>query len=329
MGCDSQFDGLYSDRFPSTERVDVSALYRSVGEKFACRVDEALSSEKSLAKLWEDNFPGFPLNQTEAWNVILTRELAKLWRQFGPEIKTELTDYDIQKILRELYSILDYNLFSQVYLNLQPSLFYYATKEARIKMAEMQVAWKDQDLDPFSPKAKLIKEASSDVERRYNMDLSTLKALNLIQQLGPIASYRVSPKGRTPAFADTQNFSMLGAGADRYLRVPQGYSFCFITWTNPVQMIAATSKPGEFEAREILYPFNSQSGGEILNEVLFIRYLLASAYGALAVPSGDAVFIPRLGSLQVVFKTGKQEILQSNLEKKFSNLLNFQKFRSF
>jgi hypothetical protein len=55
-----------------------------------------------------------------------------------------------------------------------------------------------------------------------------------------------------------------------------------------------------FYARGIPYDFVSKSGGEILNEVLFARYLMYSIFGLVDTTQEMCTMIPRLNSLLVV-----------------------------
>jgi hypothetical protein len=146
----------------------------------------------------------------------------------------------------------------------------------------------------------MFRAAVKGEEIEFNRDLSQLKALRIIAQAEPGAnSYRVSPKGSTPALADFSNLSMLGVGADRYLRTHPSLNVFYLCWENAPQMVTPVSG-NEFEAKEISdYRFTSNSGGDILNTVLYARYLMFQ----LAHDIKDlhtSFFLPRMNSLLVV-----------------------------
>ena len=225
------------------------------------------------------------------------------WRTSGPEVKSEPTSFDKQAVLRCLYHRLDYSLFTQVLLNLQSYTgMVYMTGDAEKEMAKLKDAWsEDAKLNPFEPKAKMVKNAATDEEKQHNNILSTLKSLKIISQFTPQVSWRVSPVGSTPAFSDSRNISMLGVGADKFLRVLPNLSPFYLHW-NPGSspLMAERQLDGGFKAEGIPYPFYSKSGGGILQEVLFCRRVMADVFIAHDITSEMCILIPRMNSVLVV-----------------------------
>jgi hypothetical protein len=285
--------------------------YQSTAKNFAARIHKHFESEETLKALFHSYFPTLPFDRTDHWNGILWRQMVEAWEEAGPVVKGAPTQMDINKILRH-YAVfgdgLDYNLFTQVMANLQSYAgFAYQTGDAEKHIAKLKTKWDTyKELggmghtpDPFEPKAKMQKEAKTDMDAEYNADLSAVKALRIIAGFGPLASWRVSPKGSTPAFADSKNISMIGLGGDRYLRTLTHLKVYYITWGQTPQII--TQQPdGSFKDKFIPYPFISKSGGQILNEVLFSRQIASLVWGVIDATKKMLTVIPRMSSVMVV-----------------------------
>ena len=170
----------------------------------------------------------------------------------------------------------------------------------------MREEWpKEWKLDPFAPKARMVKqaEAATEEQRRYNDALSTLRALRIITQFTPQISFRVSPVGSTPAFADSRNISMIGPGGDKFLRTLPDLGAFYITWDAPAQMASVVGvEDGQtvLEAEGIPYRFRSKSGGEVLNEVLFARRVMYEVFRDVDVTQETCIMVPRMSSVLVV-----------------------------
>src|ERR1700723_3138132 len=138
-------------------------IYQRVAKRFAERINGIFESETSLEAEFKKNFDQLPFDRTEHWSGILYNVLSECWSEVGPEVKSEPTGFDKLTILREICvsHILDYNLFSQVLLNLQGYTgMHYLTGDAAKEIARLKEAWpKDQKLDPFAPRAHMVKQA--------------------------------------------------------------------------------------------------------------------------------------------------------------------------
>jgi len=287
-------------------------VYQRVADAFAIRVHEVFLSEESMQTEFRKTFEHLDFDRTAHGSTLLSKMFRDCWQSSGPEIKSEPTGYDKLAVLRCLYHQLDYALFTQVLLNLQSYTgMAYLTKDAADEMDKLKAAWpKDAKLNPFEPKAKMVKNAATDEEKQHNNILSTLKSLKIISQFTPQVSFRLSPIGTTPAFADSRNVSMIGVGGDKYLRTLPNLKAFYIHWapgTSPAMgkpQYRIDPRPGEvgtcFSVEGIPYTFFSKSGGDILQEVLFARKIMAEVFAAHDITSEMCIMIPRMNSVLIV-----------------------------
>ena len=271
-------------------------FYWKVAETFASRVKTIFASESSLTAAWTAHFPAIPFDRTDKWNLILQRELSAVWGVDGPPVKSSMTAFDRTQVLHFLADLLDYNLFSQVLLNLQSwALLRYRADTADADTKALEAKWAGKSPSPFDAKAKMFKAASDNEQIDFNQDLSTLKSLKIIAGLSPAVSFRVSAIGTTPALVDSCNLSMLGVGGDAYLVVPPDWRAYYFTWDATPEVVQSNEAEGTWLASGIDYPFTSKSGGDILNTVLAVRHLAVSLYQALE--KGQRVVLPRMNSI--------------------------------
>ena len=278
-------------------------IYQRVTEVFAKRIDALFETEDTLKEAFTTLFPGLPFSRTDQWGGIIYKVFRDAWLEAGPEVKGEPTGYDRFAALNKLHRLLDYNLFTQVLLNLQPYIgFAYQSKDAEKDIERMKSEWpKESSLQPFEPKAKMVKEASTEMDKVYNHTLSTLRFLRIIAAFTPQISFRVSPKGSTPALVDSNNISSLGVGADAYLKVLPGLKAFYIHWvpgTSPVWTVPESD--GIIVNGITGYLFHSKSGGEILGEVMFSRSVARDVVAAHDLRTETCIVLPRMSSVMVV-----------------------------
>jgi len=283
---------------------EIDAIYNRVAAAFAARVHSIFASEETLKAFYHIRALHLSFDRTDGWNVLLGRELMDVWTQHGLPVKAPLTTHDERQILKVLANILDFNLFTQVLLNLQSwESIRYRAGDAEAKTAELREKWASRNPSVFDAKPKMFKVAAAELEVEYNVDLSTLKALKIIAAQTLSRSFRVSPIGSTPALADSRNLSMLGVGGDEFLEIPEGFHAYYYTWDQIpyelVQEFNALRYPG------IDYAFHSKSGGEILNDVLFVRRLTAFLFRSFG---PEAVFLPRMTSVLMVSQADPSEV---------------------
>jgi len=313
----------------------MSELYQSVAKVFADKINVLFDSEKSLEAEFKRLYPGLEFDRTEHWAGIIYGALRDAWHQAGPVVKSEPTGMDRLQTLKYTAPLLDYNLFTQVLLNLQGYTgMHYMTGDAQKELDRLKTEWpKTFKLDPFAPKAKMLKqaEAISEEQKRYNETISTIRALNIITQFTPQISFRVSPKGSTPAFADSRNISMIGMGGDKYLKTISTLKTYYITWDLVPSM--AYMKPGDslpqapqpgvtpptagitFVAPGIAYPFVSKSGGQVLQDVLFARRIMYEIFKGMDITKETCIMIPRMQSVLIV-----ADNYSENLQNAFKHL---------
>jgi hypothetical protein len=290
--------------------LQMNEMYEAAARHFAERVDAMFASEQTLEAAYKLLYPGLPFDRTDHWAHVFETLLNEAWDVKGPAVKGNPTAMDRLHIIRALHPLLDYSLFTQVLLNLQGYTgMFYLPGDAQKEIDRLKGEWtgRGYKTDPFAPKARMHKLAADEEQRQFNNVLSTLKALRIITQFTPQISFRVSPKGSTPAFADSRNISMIGAGGDKYLRTIPALKTFYVTWDSVPQMAAPTGtrvvdgKPGVvFSAEGIPYEFVSKSGGEILQDVLFARKLMWYVFAGIDTTRETCIMVPRVSSLLVV-----------------------------
>jgi hypothetical protein len=290
----------------------MNELYQATAQYLADQVNTLLSDEKTMEMFFTKLYPGLPFDRTDHWTHIFETLLNEAWFEKGPVVKSNPTPLDRLHIIRTLHPLLDYNLFTQVLLNLQGYTgVYYMTGDAQKELDRMKNDWKMKGWksDPFAPKARMVKQAEANTEEQkaFNNVLSTQRALRIITQFTPQISFRVSPKGSTPAFADSRNISMIGMGGDKYLRTLPELKTYYITWDQlPMMAIPAGTQVIDgkaaviFKAEGIPYDFVSKSGGEIIQEVLFARKLMYEIFKGVDTTKETCLMIPRVNSLLIV-----------------------------
>jgi len=329
----------------------VQEIYQRVAELFTAKVNAVFESEASLEaefkRFFAHNTPelnpeghfksiadqcrttpaGMEFSRTDHWAGVIWKVLESAWLEVGPEVKSIPTGYDKLMILKLAHPLLDYNLFTQVCLNLQGYTgMQYAVGDAQQELAGIKGSWKHPKLNPFAPKSKKIKDAKSDDEKKFNNIISRVRAVNLIAQFDGQVSFRVSPKGSTPAFADSRNLSMIGVGGDKYLRTFPNLKPFYIAWpVGQTPVIATVTVPnipvpkpytvGEkvlgttvLRAEGIPYDFYSRSGGDILNEVLFSRKVMYEVFRDFDITKETCIMIPRMNSVLVVTQANGDHI---------------------
>lgn len=294
-------------------------VYDHIAKHFADRIEAVFESEATLEAEFKKNYESLPFSRTDCWQGIIYGMMRESWLAAGPGVQTEPTGTDRLKILRAAHPLLDFNLYSQVLLNLQTyNGMAYQSGDAEKEIARMKEEWpKDWKLDPFEPKAKMFKtgqaEPASEEQQKYNTAVSALRALQLIAKFSPEVSFRVSPKGSTPAFADSMNLSMIGEGGDKYLKTLPTLAVWYLTWSStprlayykPTRMPSHEPPPPhpegmEFQVPDIPYPFYSKSGGEILQDVLFVRKLMYEIVRDVDITNENCTMVPRMNSILIV-----------------------------
>lgn len=301
-------------------------MYQAAAKHFAEQINLLFSSEKAMEERFKALYSGLPFDRTEHWAHIIEMILNEAWFEKGPAVKMNPTPMDRLQIIRAVQPLLDYNLFTQVLLNLQGYTgMFYMTGDAQKEIDRLKQEWpKEFTSDPFAPKAKMVKHgtAVTDEQKRYNETISTIRALNIITQFTPQISFRVSPKGSTPAFADSRNISMIGIGGDKYLKTLPSLKTYYVTWDTvptmafPIRMEKIDDKPGiVLHVPDIPYEFHSKSGGETIQEVLFSRKIMYEIFKGMDITKEACIMIPRMQSILIV-----ADVYSENLQNTFKHL---------
>ncbi len=286
-------------------------IYQRVANNFAAGISSLFETEDTLKAKFHEMFPGLEFSRTDHWGGIVYKVFRDSWLAAGPEVKGEPTGFDRNVVLTKLHGhrLLDYNLFTQVMLNLQSYTgMGYRAQDAENDLKKLEEGWKSSNRSPFTPGARMVKAShtTNAEDLRFNRDLSTLKSLKIIAAFTPQLSFRVSPKGSTPTLVDSNNISNLGIGSDSYLRVMPGLKAWYIHWTpgtGPTMarlFIIGNMNEGAYEVEGIPYPFHSKSGGEILNQVLFSRKVAFDVFYEHDIVNETCIIIPRMSSVLVV-----------------------------
>jgi len=302
----------------------MTEMYQAVARLFADKINALFESEKTLEEKFKTMYAGLPFDRTEHWAGIIYSILRDAWLEAGPVVKCDPTGMDRLQIMKHSQSLLDYNIFTQVLLNLQHYTgMNYMTGDAQKELDRIKQEWpKTFTLDPFAPKAKMLKAAATDEQKRYNDTISTIRALNIITAFTPQISFRVSPKGSTPAFADSRNISMIGMGGDKYLKTLSTLQTYYITWDSiptmayPLRAEKVDDKPAiVLLAADIPYEFKSKSGGEVLQDVLFARKIMYEVFKRMDITKEACIMIPRMQSILIV-----ADVVSENLQAAFKHL---------
>ena len=303
----------------------VEFMYHKVAAAFAKRVDEIFATEETLKTCFSKHYKSLPFDRTNYWSGILYKEMDECWRDHGPEKMAALTTHDRFEILDILSDYLDFNLFTQVALNLQNwSLVMYAGGDVNKQLDAIKKKWEKFSSTPLDPKAKMVPQAFRPQDTEWNKDLSTVKSLKTISGITPNISFRVSPKGSTPAFADSQNFSTIGIGGDEFVKPAQGHTVWYVAWKETPSILR--QDPNGLTTEGITYPFHSKSGGEILNEVLFSRGVAFAFWTGLGL---GTLCMPRMKSVMVVTSQGEADVRKIFGELTFPGLELFKDKRSY
>jgi hypothetical protein len=153
----------------------IQAIYNRVADWFANWVETTFETEDSLKAVWEEHHRTQPFDRTSNWNRVLFNELTKIWKTQGTGVEgATLTGFDRNEILKALADRLDYNLFTQVLMNLQDfGSLQYACSEAEVVTELLKEKWEGRKPSIFDAKPKMFKEAKDDTEAEYNRDLAS------------------------------------------------------------------------------------------------------------------------------------------------------------
>ena len=130
----------------------MNELYQAAAQLMAERLDVLFSSEKTLEESFKLLYPGFPFDRTDHWAHVFETLLNAAWHEKGPVVKSNPTPIDRLQIIRALHPLLDYNLFTQVLLNLQGYTgMFYMTGDAEKEIERVKDNWKKRQQANLKP----------------------------------------------------------------------------------------------------------------------------------------------------------------------------------
>lgn len=287
--------------------MEIADIYERCAEAFAARVNEIFMSEETLKACFSKHLSTLPFDRTHHWSGVLFREMDAVWREAGPDKLAGMTSHDRFSILDALSDYLDFNLYSQVALNLQNwSLVSYQGGDTEKQLEPIKKKWEKFSNTPLSPGAKMVKDAFRPQDVEWNKDLSTVKSLKTISTIvTPNISFRVTPKGSTPAFADSNNFSTIGIGGDEFVKPAPGHMVWYVAWKSGLTPYILDPDGDGFTTPGIPYVFHSKSGGEILNGALFARGVAFAFWTGLGM---GTVCMPRMNSVMIITSQDETEV---------------------
>ncbi len=286
---------------------DYQSAISATATALAAKIRSSWASEESLEALYRETFPTLTYDRrSSALSPLFKKIVTDTWVKVG--LPTAPKYNDVDKVMRALYGALDedYNLFTQVLLNVQDYLDLRIDAQAAASaLLNITKKYASVERSPFAPKAKFVRDNPQATDIEYNRDLDVVRSLCTsrvgatweVRSIPASITFGVTPIGVTPALFDSANFSTMGAAGDRYIQLPPGRKAFYLQWAEAKQL-TELQPDGSFKAHGIHgYSFRSKSGGEMLNNCLYARRVAAAAY--LAGPPGVLV-VPRLNSVLVV-----------------------------
>src|SRR5271157_1588079 len=135
--------------------MELSNMYKQVAEALATKINSVFETEETMSAWFSKHFSHLPFDRTNHWSGLIYLLFREAWIEAGPEVKGEPTGFDRTAVLKRLAGLLDYNLFTQVLLNLQPyTAFAYQALDAEKDLAAIEEKWKEKKRTPTDSKAK-------------------------------------------------------------------------------------------------------------------------------------------------------------------------------
>ena len=282
-------------------------VYPLIAASFATEIKRVWSSEETMAAAYEELLQATKteFDRTQHAALLTQKLFERCWSAQITDFKA--IAYDITEILKSLHGILDYNLFTQVYQNMNAFTLRYDSSAADrevVRALEILTPELKKDLDGPKPKYAAEDKIPDGMTRSY---YNTVIAARKMGALNPFTSFRISPSNSTPAFADSSNFSGFSIYLDQFLEVNDpNRKVAVLRWTSAEVKdlcVGMESQPGggivmHFDDIEV--PIVSKCGGTILQQVMFARKLM---YDFLREFGFEFQISPRLFSLTVTLTT--------------------------
>jgi hypothetical protein len=296
-------------------------IYPLIAASFAAEIKRVWASEETMATTYEELLQATKteFDRTQHAAVLTQKLFERCWNAQITDFKA--ITYDITEILKSLHGLLDYNLFTQVYQNMNPFALRYDSSAADREVARaLEILTPELKKDLDGPKLKYAAEDKipDGMTRSY---YNTVVAARKMGRLNPFTSFRISPSDSTPVFADSSNFSGFSIYLDQFLEANDpNRKVAVLRWTaQEVKDLCtgAQSQPGGgvvMHFDDIETPIISKSGGTILQQVMFARKLM---YDFLREFGFEYQVYPRLFSLTVTYRDseGKLDAINNFFQK--------------
>lgn len=245
-------------------------------------------SEETMEAAYTDLLHLTKLDRTKDASKLVRKLMEKL---VGPNA----TYHDIHQWVG--VNVFDFNLSTQILLNAQQGSIKFRMDELERAVNQYQkdgvLVWTGAGDSPFEKKAK-FKEGDDEATRQYNRVLANARNLKILTE-APVGfnSFRISPIGSTPAFADLGNLSSLSiVGLRDYLTATVR------VWTLNHEKISKRidlhqQEDGGYVAEGLDFPVYSKSGGDIVTRALTSRWMawhvFANSTKTYVVPKYDSL----------------------------------------
>ena len=309
------------------------APYKLVAEVFLEGLHEAFASEEAMTRMAEAlDLKMF--DRTASSRIFLKRLLDHAEATAIPEGrpgKMSENRWDCSQVVAAMMEMEeDFSLLMQVIPNLFALPFDLKTpSKSEVESLAKTVA----DLggpDPLAPKAKKIaRDATNDKwVASYNKLLAIHKNYKGLTDYSPAApspgtSFRLSPKGSTPAFADTEGLTGHSPTLDDYLLSPlPSYRILYLSWAPDVAAANAVSNREDKDDGAYFWgvgPFVSRSGGDMLLHAVYSRKVAHRAWKIIHQLGSDKTrsglyVMPRLFSTTILVADEDFDMLFNVLE---------------
>jgi hypothetical protein len=288
-------------------------VYTKAGQHLATLVREVWNSEEDMAS-WFKEKAHTDLDRTTRAKRLVTKVVDEALVHAGFNSGSIIQKDRIETAKAARQGICDFNIYSQIRLNLQEGCPSFNVGKMAEDFKDLQSKYPPEGDSPLAKKAK-YRQVSNDEDSAFNAALALVKNLKFASEMQPgMNSYRVTHIGKTPALADLNNLSSMSPIAlTPYLTGGELFMFDHATVGAYTGLRMADSLEGGcgFVADGLSYPVHSESGGDILNKSLAARYLVTVLIDEPAIKH----IVPRYESL-LIMKNGDSEALDLLLQKK-------------
>jgi hypothetical protein len=257
-------------------------------------IEEIWQSEESLETVYQELLSLSKFDRTKDASKLVHKLMAKL---AGSSVA-----WDQKQWIKD--NVQDFNIASQLLLNIQPGNVTFRLAELSKRMQELEKKYEVSSVrNPFGKGAKLAEDDGKEETHVYNKDLSTIRNHKILANWVGMNSFRVSPIGSTPALADLLNLSSLSIlGLKEFC----DGTICLVDHEKlTAHLEVRQNEDGAFMANGLVHPIVSKSGGDIVTRALPVRWLTHQI-----LTRTNCYVIPKYDSLLVAGELGVPEDLK-------------------